>query len=327
MRKRALGLRRTGWLYRVTALILSWVFPATTVWASTPMPQRDRGRETHSADAPDRGGPNHGGPDHGGPQHGRPDPLPNLEAKAPHVILASGRRAPTGVATSPDGRVFFRDWMEGAVFEVVAPDDVRVVADGLRHPRGLAWGGDDSLLLVADGLRRQPPPAHHGGLLLSLNVDSGEVEVLASGWRRPRDVSRGEDGSLLVTADGRWPPAPGDDEDEDDEDEWGIWPAWRAPGGVWRVTGEGEVEEVVRGLVWPGSVVALGDGRLLVAAQGYVGGPGSWLSGSVFEVAADGAVSVRSRDWLKVPFGLVQDGLHIHQTGAGIAGDRAPGDQ
>src|SRR4030042_682882 len=108
-------------LHRATALLLSWVFPATTVWASTPLPQRHESRETQTKAG------------FGGKKE--PDPLPRLEAKAPHVILARDRRGPTGVATSPDGRVFFSDWWDGAVFEVVAPGELRLVVDGLRHPR------------------------------------------------------------------------------------------------------------------------------------------------------------------------------------------------
>ena len=157
--------------------------------------------------------------------------MPKLEAAAPYVIVARDRRGPTGVAVSPEGRVFFSEWQRGAVSEVVAPGEVQELIAGIEHPRGMAWAGEDALLLVADGLRgRRPGPRHRAGVLLRYELESGELSVLADGLIHPRDVFPAPDGSVLVTADGRWEPRGRGHGGGDDEDDWRSWPRLNCAG-------------------------------------------------------------------------------------------------
>ncbi|MGY2400648.1 hypothetical protein [Pseudomonas sp. SDO5271_S396] len=91
-----------------------------------------------------------------------------------------------------------------------ASGQIEVVIDGLQLPTGLAWGPDGNLLVLelCDRLQQPLPPDWNGeplhggftrfsGRLLSCNLRSGQVSVLARDLDTPSNLCRVQDAVLV----------------------------------------------------------------------------------------------------------------------------------
>jgi len=201
---------------RLTVLVLSWSFAAASVWVSTPAVAAPSATgEPSLAASAVPGEPK-------GKKRSPKPPLPDLESLAPHEILIHDQREPYGVAVGPGGRVFFTDEKEGALFEVLEPGVVTLVAEELKKPRGIAWDGAEGLLLVADGVKKGAELGHpKKGVLLRFDLAAGRLELLADKLKHPHAVALSREGAIYVSADGLYKggEAEEDLEHPDDDDE------------------------------------------------------------------------------------------------------------
>ena len=338
-------LRRHSILERGVALVLSWAFTATTVWASAPPLVGSRVASRRSPlgtwQVPADGAGSWTAPERG--QAGVPAAVPDadpsltvpgllaaattaaggagggswpwaprpIQASVPVDTLASGRLGPMGLAVGPAGRIFFTDWRDGSVSEVLSERRVARRATGLVRPRGITWESGSRMLVVADGLWPGHPHHQRRGVLVRLDLATGGLSVVAEGLRRPRGVVRTADGTVYVTAGGlrqQGDPDDDDSEDQDDdrcEDDQDDVPAF--PGVVARLApGAAAFTTLAEGFKRPVGVVVEPDGSLLVTADRYHRG-GTRLRGSVFRVSPAGAVSVKVSEPLWRSWGLVRD--------------------
>jgi RHS repeat-associated protein len=235
-------------------------------------------------------------------------------ALAPQEVLAGNLREASGVAVSPDGRIYVTDMKAGAVFEISTDGaKPRLVVGGLRRPRGLSWEGPDSLLLVAER-----GDSRRGGAILRYERSARRLTIVAEGLRGPRGLARAHDGTVFVSAEGiravrtstkedakNWAEEEeeeeGDGEGEEEHDRRltfsGSIISWSTTTGL---------QVVAQGFNRPDGILVRADSTLLVAAGGYRA-RGQRLEGSVFSVNSAGEVAVYAPDLVDRPRGLALD--------------------
>lgn len=242
-----------------------------------------------------------------------PPPLvqaPSLPTgKAPIELLIEGFRAPTGIAVSPEGTLFFTDEKEGSLFERQPNGTFFLLVNRLKKPRGIARSEDGTLFVAAERLKGhwdRPPPR---GLLLSRSPD-GTLTLLASDFKMPEQIALEPDGHLLLSTTGGLRRAQekeheDDDEDEDHEEKERKPPGF--PGTIFRMSPTGQIARSYPGFRHPSGLV-VARGAILVAAEGSkTAGPP--LKGSLFQIDSAGQVALFLTERFKRPTGLVQDVL------------------
>jgi sugar lactone lactonase YvrE len=195
--------------------------------------------------------------------------------------LLTGR----GLVESPrwhGDRLYFSDWSAGEVLAVGLEGRSEVVARVKSLPLCTDWLPDGRMLIVssADGrlLRREPDGS------LSTYADLGRP-----GWN---DIVIDGRGHAYVNGAG-FNPVAGE--------------AF-APGAVFLVTADGEVQQVAGDIAFPNGMAVTADNSTLIVADSY----GHQLVG--FDIDADGGLSGR-RVWADVGDG-VPDGIAVDAEGA-----------
>ncbi|TNC11758.1 serine/threonine protein kinase [Methylobacterium terricola] len=230
--------------------------------------------------------------------------------------LWDGFRAPTGIATAPDGTVYVSNWGAGTV-ERIGVDGVRSTAlTGIAAPAGIAIDGagavfvasysdDDVLRLAPDGTRTRvasglATPAGLGfaadgrllvanraaGEIVSIDLSNGTQRILARSLSLPVGVVEMMDGSVITSQYG---------------------------GRVTRILADGSTQELGASFSRPGvGIVADGPDAVLVADNG---------ASVVRRVSMDGrsAVVASGFEGSLVALGRGRDGhLLVGAWGSGI---------
>ena len=227
------------------------------------------------------------------------------------------------MAVDPDGTVYFTDRTEGRLWQRAPNGSLTILLERLEQPRGLVRGEDGTLYFVADGFREQQEGPRSKGVLLKRTPDDGAVTILAENFRKPKQLAFDKDNRLLLSTRGGLraqadPEGEETQEERDDdeaaaadaeEDEETEGPPEAFRGTVFHINPEdGQIFASHPGFRRPSGVVADEAGTLTVVAKGYKPKEPP-LKGTLFQIKANGDVTVLLEERFKRPKGLVRDVL------------------
>jgi len=205
-------------------------------------------------------------------------------ALAPLDVVLDGRNELVGVAVGADGTRYVSDRGAGLVYRVSSTGTLTIAAANLDRPAGLALTGDGRLLIVEE----------HAGRVLRLEP-SGALTPVVAGLKTPRWIDVQDDGSLYVTAHRLTAP------DGADPSEGRV---------IVRIDpATGAMSEAATGLR-AAQGLAHGDGALVVASKGLLGGADSMGALLRYPMLSGGALGLPQL-WigtgLKQPVGIAID--------------------
>lgn len=105
------------------------------------------------------------------------------------LILADQLSTTEGIAVCPDGSMFTAENGSGKVFQVVDDETVKLYAEGLKRPAGLACGEGNVLYAAGYG----------DGAVLKIKPGEKEHTVVATGFKNPNGIIVGPDGAVYMS--------------------------------------------------------------------------------------------------------------------------------
>jgi gluconolactonase len=133
-------------------------------------------------------------------------------------IIAEGFSTPEGPLVCDDGSVMLVEVTGGRIVRVAPDGKVTTVAETGGGPNGLAVGPDGALyccnsggfdMSTALGMHALPPPDYTGGTIQRIDVPTGKVETLLTGYQGrtfggPNDIAFAADGTFWFTDYGKF---------------------------------------------------------------------------------------------------------------------------
>ncbi|MFJ6674121.1 SMP-30/gluconolactonase/LRE family protein [Actinosynnema sp. NPDC091369] len=214
------------------------------------------------------------------------------------TLLRDGLRFGEGPRQGPDGRLYYSDFYDHEVRALdLATGEQEVVCEVPGQPSGLGWLPDGRLLVVSMRDRRVLR-LEDGGLVEHADLNGIATfhanDMLVDAEGRAYVGNFGFDLHAAIAAGGEAPM---------------LEPGWVAPGtSLALVRPDGSVEVAAEDLKFPNGTGLLPDGRLVIAETLAFGL-------TVFDVAADGALSGRRVFASLREHGIAPDGIAVDADG------------